>query len=161
FFASLCFLVEPALRATGLDPVIAEGSGRVSLQVAWGMPPMLGYIACGYFLEAIKRPSVGMVIMLVANVLNVLADGVVVLGWYGWVEAMGAAGAMMTTSALRWGCLFAALGYIFRMRDAEVYGVFAPVGDLRARMWRIVTIGLPISAALGLETAAISSLAFM
>lgn len=161
FFAALCLLVEPALRWSGLDPALAEGSGRVSLQFAWGMPPMLLYIACGYFLESIKRPMVGMAIMLGANVLNVLADGVVVLGWFGWVEPMGAAGAVMTTSALRWACLGAAIAYIATMPEAEEYGVYKPLAGLRARMWRIAAIGAPISAALGLETAALSSLAFM
>lgn len=160
-FGAMCFLVEPALRATGLDPAIAEGSGRVSLQVAWGMPPMLLYIASSYFLEAIKRPMVGMTIMLVANVINVFADGIVVLGWFGWIEPMGAVGAMMTTSAIRWLCLIAALGYIVTMRDAMEYGVFVPLAEARATVWRILTLGAPISAALGLETAAISSLAFM
>ncbi len=160
-FAGLCFLVEPALLATGLDPSIAEGSGRVSRQFAWGMPPMLLYIASGYFLEAIKRPMIGMVIILIANVINVAADGIVVLGWFGWVEPMGAVGAVMTTSAIRWLCLIAALGYIFTMNDAAAYGVHASFAAARARVWRILTLGAPISAALGLETAAISSLAFM
>jgi MATE family multidrug resistance protein len=160
-FAGACFLVEPALRWSGLDPAFAEGSGRVSLQFAWGLPPMLGYIASGYFLESIKRPMIGMVIMLAANVLNVLADGVFVLGWFGWVEPMGAAGAVMTTSALRWACLLSALAYIYTMRDAGSFGVFAPLSNWAARAWHIVRIGAPISAALGLETAAISSLMFM
>ena len=161
FFAGICFLVEPALRWSGLDPVLAEGSGRVSRQFAWGMPPMLGYIACGYFLESIRRPMIGMVIMLAANVLNVFADGVFVLGWFGWVEPMGAAGAVMTTSALRWGCFGCALAYILTMRHAADLGVFAPLSNWRAQAWHIVKIGAPISAALGLETAAISSLMFM
>jgi multidrug resistance protein, MATE family len=160
-FAGLSLLIEPALLASGLDPTLADKSGAVSEQIAWGMPPMLLYIASGYFLEAIKRPLVGMVIMLGANVLNVFADGVVVLGWFGWVEPMGAVGAMATTSALRWMCLAAAVGYIVMMRDAAQYGVFTPLTGLAARMRRIVTIGVPISAALGLETAAMSSLAFM
>ncbi len=161
FFAGVCFFVEPALRLTGLDPALAEGSGRVSRQFAWGMPPMLFYIACGYFLESIRRPIVGMVIMLGANLLNVVADGVFVLGWFGWVEPMGAAGAVMTTSALRWVCFGCAILYIAKMRDAAAYGVFEPVGAIGPRIWRIVTLGAPISAALGLETAAMSSLAFM
>lgn len=160
-FAAMCFLVEPALLATGLDPTLAEGSGRVSLQVAWGMPPMLIYIASTYFLESIKRPHVGMAIILAANAINIVADAIFVLGWFGWVEPMGAAGAMMTTSAIRWLCLAAALGYIFTMKDADAYGVNAPLAEARAKVGRILTLGAPISAALGLETAAISSLAFM
>jgi MATE family multidrug resistance protein len=161
FFAGVCFLVEPALTWSGLDPALAEGSGRVSVQFAWGMPPMLAYVASSYFLESIRRPTVGMVIMLAANLLNVVADGVVVLGWFGWVEPMGAAGAVMTTSALRWACFGAALLYIVSMLDARAYGVFAPLTHLWPRAWHIVRIGAPISAALGLETAAMSSLAFM
>jgi MATE family multidrug resistance protein len=104
---------------------------------------------------------VGMTIMLVANVVNIFADGIVVLGWFGWVEPMGAVGAMMTTSAIRWLCLFAVLGYIFTMDDAAAYGVHAPLAEARTKVWRILALGAPISVALGLETAAISSLAFM
>lgn len=161
FFAAACFLVEPMLRATGLDPTIATGAGAVSRQFAWGMPPMLLYIASGYFLEAIKRPMVGMAIMLGANALNVMADGIFVLGWFGWVEPMGAVGAVMTTSAIRWLCLAAALAYIFSMSDAVAFGVYAPIAHAGQKVWRILTLGAPISIALGLETAAISSLMFM
>jgi MATE family multidrug resistance protein len=39
--------------------------------------------------------------------------------------------------------------------------VNAPLAEARAKVGRILTLGAPISAALGLETAAISSLAFM
>lgn len=161
FFAGAFFLVEPALLATGVDPALANGAGRVSRHFAWGMPAMLIYIACGYFLESIKRPMVGMVIMLVANVVNIVADGICVLGWFGWVEPMGAVGAVITTSAIRWACLGAAVAYIVTMRDAASYGVFEPVSALWSRGLRILKIGAPISVALGLETAAMSSLAFM
>jgi MATE family multidrug resistance protein len=161
FFAGAFFLVEPALLATGVDPALANGAGGVSRHFAWGMPPMLIYIACGYFLESIRRPMVGMVIMLAANVVNIVADGICVLGWFGWVEPMGAVGAVITTSAIRWGCLGAAVAYIVTMRDAASYGVFEPVSALWSRGLRILKIGAPISVALGLETAAMSSLAFM
>ena len=40
-FAGMFFLVEPMLRATGLDPDLASGTGRVSQHFAWGMTPML------------------------------------------------------------------------------------------------------------------------
>jgi MATE family multidrug resistance protein len=102
-----------------------------------------------------------MIIMLGANVLNALADGVFVLGWFGWVAPMGAEGAVMTTSALRWACFGAAVLYVVSMADARAYGVFASLTHLWPRAWHIVRIGAPISAALGLETAAMSSLAFM
>lgn len=160
-FAGMFFLVEPMLLATGLDEGMARGTGRVSMHFAWGMAPMLLYIACGYFLESIKRPMVGMAIMLAANVLNIIADGIVCLGWFGWVEPMGAVGAVITTSALRWLSFAAALAYILTMRDAAAYGVFAPVDHLGPRVRRVLMLGLPIAIALGLEAAAISSLTFM
>jgi multidrug resistance protein, MATE family len=160
-FAGLFFLVEPVLRATGLDDEMARGTGRVSMHFAWGMTPILLYVACAYFLESIKRPMVGMAIMLIANVLNVIADGIVCMGWFGWVEPMGAVGAVATTSAVRWLSFIAILVYILAMRDAAAYGVFVPVDHVGRRVWRVVKLGFPIAIALSLEAAAISSLTFM
>jgi MATE family multidrug resistance protein len=74
---------------------------------------------------------------------------------------MGAVGAVITTSAIRCLSLAAIVTYILSMKDAAEYGVFAPLHDVRERIWHILRLGAPISAALGLETAAISSLAFM
>ncbi|MFM9862834.1 MAG: MATE family efflux transporter [Micropepsaceae bacterium] len=160
-FAGVFFLVEPALRATGLDPELARGAGRVSQQFAWGLPPMLLYVACGYFLESIKRPLVGMSIMLAANVLNIVADGVFVLGWFDWVTPMGAVGAVMTTSAIRWLSFAGMLAFIVFMPDAASYGVRSPFPGLWKRVVRILQLGAPISIALGLEAGALSALTFM
>ena len=160
-FGGVFFLVEPALLATGLDSALASGAGRVCLHFAWGLPPMLMYVASVYFLESIKRPSVGMVIMLVANVLNIVADGICVLGWFGWVEPMGAVGAVMTTSAIRWLSLFAVLAFIYFLPDAMSYGVRSPATGLGGRAVHILKLGAPISIALGLESGAINALTFM
>jgi multidrug resistance protein, MATE family len=160
-FAGMFFLVEPLLLATGLKAELAHGTGRVSLHFAWGMTPILLYVACGYFLESIKRPFVGMAIMLTANVLNIIADGIVCMGWFGWVEPMGAVGAVATTSAVRWLSFIAILVYILRMPDAAAFGVFETVDHFGRRVWRVLKLGLPIAIALSLEAAAISSLTFM
>ncbi len=104
---------------------------------------------------------VGMAIMLGTNALNIVADGICVLGWFGWVTPMGAEGAVMTTSALRWVCFASVAAYIAFMTDAMAYGVFAPISALGSRVAHILKLGTPISIALGLETAAISSLMFM
>jgi MATE family multidrug resistance protein len=57
--------------------------------------------------------------------------------------------------------LVAAVAYIAMMTDAKSYGVFAPISMPWTQARRMLTIGTPISVALGLESAAMSSLAFM
>ncbi|MFO1236977.1 MAG: hypothetical protein U1F24_08185 [Alphaproteobacteria bacterium] len=133
----------------------------MTFQFAWGMPGLLLYIACGYFMEGIGRPRAGMAIMLAANVLNLLADGIVVLGDRGLVEPMGAAGAMMTTSAIRWGIFAAMLAVVLSQSDRAKYGIGrgAPreTGIVKG-IWRI---GLPVAATGGIENGAYATLAQM
>lgn len=160
-FMAIPFAAEPLFLAIGHSPDLARGAAGVTFQFAWGMPGLLLYIACGYFMEGIGRPRAGMAIMLAANVLNVLADGIVVLGWWGLVEPMGAAGAMMTTSAIRWGIFAAMLTVVLSQRDRAKYGIGrgAPreTGIVKG-IWRI---GLPVAATGGIENGAYATLAQM
>ena len=74
------------------------------------------------FLEGIKRPLPAMVLMLIANVINVGLNWVLIYGNLGF-EAMGAAGSAWATTFVR---MFLALGlvaYILTMPGARLFGV--------------------------------------
>jgi MATE family multidrug resistance protein len=123
------------------------------------MPGVMLYVASGYFLEGIGRPRAGMIIMLAANVVNVFADGVFAVGWWGLVEPMGAIGAVITTSAIRWGIFVAILIVILTRPDRARYGVSGtstPVRAIAGRMWKL---GLPSAATGFLENGAYATLA--
>jgi len=160
-FALIGFVAEDIFLAIGHDPALAQGAAAVTRQFAWGMPGVMLYVATGYLLEGIGRPRAGMVIMLVANVLNVFADGIFAAGWWSWVEPMGANGAVITTSILRWGIFFAILGVVLSMKDRAKYGVTGartPFWPIARRLWKI---GAPVAVTGACENGAYAVLAQM
>jgi MATE family multidrug resistance protein len=159
--AILSVLVERFLLWTGTDPDLAHHAGLVSTQFAWGMPGMLLYIASNYFLETVKRPYFGVMIMGVCNLVNLLADGVLVAGWFGWFPLAGAEMAVITTSAVRWLAFALALSVILALGEGRKYAVFEPLGPIWPRMRRLLKLGGPIALMLGADQGAFSAMAIM
>ncbi|MBI1238252.1 MAG: MATE family efflux transporter [Alphaproteobacteria bacterium] len=154
---------ETAFLALGQDPAVAAGAGPVTRQFAWGLIAMLPYICTGYFLEGIGRPHVGMTIMLVLNALNILLDAIFAVGWGGFVEPMGAVGAVMTTSALRWLGLAAAVLYVVLRVDLAQYGLTSGsfLADARRLGPRLRRLGAPMAASQALESGAYATIVFL
>ncbi|MEZ5839822.1 MAG: MATE family efflux transporter [Hyphomicrobiales bacterium] len=163
---ALSLLAGPFFLVTGQDPEIAAGAARVTRVFAMSVPGMLLYVTTNLFLEATGRQRVGMMVMLVANVLNVPLNGIFALGWGGFVEPMGAVGAVATSAALRW-LAFAAVvvfAFVAAGRDDE-FGARAPLavwarsfltlGGPNGRAMR--RLGLPIGLAQGIESAAFAT----
>ncbi|NWH07080.1 MAG: MATE family efflux transporter [Alphaproteobacteria bacterium] len=161
-FFLLSFLVEPFLLLTGTEATLARDAGAVSLQFAWGIPGMLLYIASNYFLESIKRPQIGMMIMMICNALNLAADGILVAGWGGFVtESWGAPGAVFTTSALRWLAFLLALCAILWTGEVVRFGVWPSLRGHVDRVKHILRLGGPVAVALGTDQAAFATIVIM
>ena len=153
----VCLLGRYTLEATGQEPEVAAGGGRVLEMIAWGSPPLMMWVVCTHFLEGLSRPIPGMLVMVGAVLLNVLLNWIFIFGNLGGPE-MGAEGAAVATSAVRW-VMFAALFlFVVRLPDARAFGIFRPVSDFRAISRRLRRIGYPLGAARGLETAAFAAL---
>lgn len=158
-FGMIGFVAKDIFLAIGQDPALAAGAAEVTFHFAWGMPGMMMYVASGYLLEGIGRPRAAMIIMLAANVVNVFADGIFAVGWWGLVEPMGAIGAVITTSAIRWGLFAAILAVILTRPDRAEYGITGadtPIRAIAGRMWRL---GVPSAATGFLENGAYATLA--
>jgi MATE family multidrug resistance protein len=98
-----------------------------------------------------------MFVMLAANVLNAALNWVFIDGHLG-APALGAEGAALATSVVRWFMFAAIAGYIVTHIDRDRYGLaLRPVGDdgLGKRLRRI---GYPMALAHGLESAAFSTM---
>jgi len=161
---------EDLFLALGQPAQIAAGAADVSRAFAIGLPGLLMYIVAAMFLEATGRPRVAMAIILVANVLNVPFNGVLALGWGGLVAPMGADGAVLASSVLRWLAFAAALKVILAgARGGDRFGVVAPPaawlaafatlgGDAGRRLRRL---GLPMGIAQALESAAFTTVVFL
>ena len=157
---ALCQFGEVFLLAIGQSPELARGAGPVMVAFGWGLPAIMMALATTFFLEGISRPVPGMLIMLAANGINFAFNWVVIYGNLGF-PAMGAEGAMLATSAVRWIALLALIGYVAAMRDGDKYGVRGPLGDARLLGRKIRRLGYPMAAAQGLETSSFTMMALL
>ncbi|MSP43611.1 MAG: MATE family efflux transporter [Alphaproteobacteria bacterium] len=130
--AALSLLAEPFLRLIGQTPEIARQGARVAMILGLGAPFILAQMACIFFLEGIKRPMPGMLVMVVANIVNVALNWVFVFGHLGF-HAMGAAGSAWATTLGRGVALSIIATYIWNMTDHEKFAIRV---RLPAGMWR-------------------------
>ncbi|MEQ8640394.1 MAG: MATE family efflux transporter [Alphaproteobacteria bacterium] len=104
------------------DAALVADSGRVARIFALGLPAVMLYAATSMFLEGLRRPVAGMVIMIAANGVNVLLNWVFIFGHWG-APAMGAEGSALATSILRWLMVLAILAWVWWAPTLRRYGV--------------------------------------
>lgn len=153
--AVICGFGEPLLAALGQPPDLAAGGGPVTQVIGLGLAAQLVFVTTTFFLEGIKRPVPGMVMMIAANAINVLLNWVLVYGHFGF-PAMGALGSAWATTGVR---VFLAVGlvaYVWTMADHARFGVRTrPAGGWAA--WAEQRrIGLAAGASIGAEATAFS-----
>jgi MATE family multidrug resistance protein len=107
---------------SGQPAEITRHATTLSRILAIGMPFSLLYTACAFFLEGLARPIPGMVMMIVANVINLILDYGLVFGAFGLPE-MGAAGAAWTSTVVRIFMALTMLGCVLWMRDHKDFGI--------------------------------------
>ena len=155
--AAACVFGEAFLRAAGQPEDIAVGGGRVLVAIGFGLPGVLLYVATSFFLEGIGRPVPGMVIIIGANILNVGLNWLLIFG-HGGFPAMGAEGAAIASSIVRW-CMFAAAAlYVLRFVSRRRFGIAAAADPAERLGPRIRRIGLPMGIAHGLEASAFAAM---
>ena len=116
------------LSLIGHEPKLAREAGWVALAVSFGLPFQLLYVTCSFYLEGTRRPVPGMVIMLMANALNIALNWILIYGNLG-SPALGAFGSGIATSLVRVAMFAAIVAYIFTRADARAYGLFERSGS--------------------------------
>ena len=124
------------LALIGQEPKLAAESGQVALAVSFGLPFQLLYVSCAFYLEGTRRPVPGMVIMVAANLVNIVLNWVLIYGNLG-LPALGAVGSGITTSLVRVAMLVAIVAYIVGHTDARSQGLLESCGSFWGRGgWR-------------------------
>jgi MATE family multidrug resistance protein len=136
------------LAALGYDPALAGEIGRFMRAIRWGAPAFLGYSVLRFLLVAAFRTRIVMVIPLLAIPLNAALNWVLVFGHFG-MPALGSAGSGCATAIVQWMTLLCFAGYIVAMPGQIPVRLAVRV---LAEIPRILRLGLPISALIGLET---------
>jgi len=155
-----CGAGEWILLALGQDPDLAAGGGRFMLAIGLGLPGQLMFMNSGFFLEAIRRPYPGMLVMIAGNVLNVALNWLMVFG-NGGFEAAGAEGAAWATTIVRWGMALALLAYVWTMRDHDTFAIRRPAAGGWADWKQQRRIGYATAISIGVEATAFASLSIM
>jgi MATE family multidrug resistance protein len=122
----------PFLHAMGLPRELADGATPVVQVFALSLPGATLSVVCSSWLEGHARPTPAMVLMWVANIINLAVNLVLVPGAFG-LPALGAVGAAWATFAARSALALMMLGYIATLKDARAWGVFqSPLPDRAA-----------------------------
>ena len=158
--AAACQAGEWFLLQAGQPADLAAGGGRVIAMFGWGMPGMLLFIATVFFLEGIQRPLPGVVAMIVGNLCNAALNWLLIFGHWGF-DAMGAEGAALATSLVRWLLFAFVAGYVVLRVDRERYGLVHPSGGFRSVARRVRRLGYPMALGHGLEASAFSTMTLL
>lgn len=148
----------PIARALGQPEPVARLAGGFLWALAWGVLPMLLFMAFRQYLDGLglTRPAMAMTFIGVA--VNVAGNYLLIHGFQldlpgpaAWtVPARGLVGSGWSTTLVRWAMLAAMVAYVLRRRDlAPFAGVgLAPVA---ARLRRMLALGAPIGGQLMAE----------
>ena len=113
----------PALAALGLKGDLARGAAAPMVILAVSMPSFAVSVAASSWLEGLGRMTPPMVLMWIANLVNLGVNLLLVPGSFG-LPALGAMGATTATFVARTFLALATLAYIAQMGDARALGVF-------------------------------------
>ncbi|MET1025967.1 MAG: MATE family efflux transporter [Dongiaceae bacterium] len=151
------------MRLLGEPADIAAGSGAALQMFAIGMPGLMLFASCNFFLEGISRPWPGTIIMLAANLLNLALVWPLASGYFGastlfGIPLSGASGAALATSLTRWLMFFCALAFILCRRDRVTHDIRFLGGWHKGDLKRLLWLGLPLALAITLESSCFSSM---
>ena len=136
----------------GQGPELSAGSGRVLAMHGLGLAGLLCIITTSLFLEGLQRPVPAMVVALGANFLNIYLNWVFIFGNHG-APIMGAEGAALATSIVRWVSFFVLLAYVIVTFDKVRYGIIGKLTQFRQISKNLRQLGYPTAIGHGMESA--------
>lgn len=155
FLMAVCLPSEFIMNLLGQPPEVAQGAAKVLSVYALGIPFAMYFFVLSSFLEGTKRPLPGMVMILIANFVNIFANYAFVYGHAGFPE-MGAVGSAVATTVIR---VILAVGMfivVFCIDENDSYGVWVKPEKNPDENKKIREIGYGAAATVGLEEGAYS-----
>jgi MATE family multidrug resistance protein len=148
---ALLVLASPHVGRLGLHPDVERLTAPYVGIVAWSLPPLLGYAAFRRYLQGISLVRPVSFALVSANLVNVAANWTLIYGHLG-VPPLGVRGAAWATVLARLymaGVLLVAIALHDRRAPGPMSSV--PARIERARLARLVRLGLPAAGQVTLE----------
>ena len=158
--AGICFLGEVVLSIIGQTDELAAGAGGVLRMISWGLPALTMWVATSFFLEGLSRPLPVMVLTIFAVFANAGLNLIFIYGALG-VPEMGAEGAALSTSIIRWTMFGVLTLYVLNLGRHADLGISGAIRNFRETARKLRRIGLPMGVARGLEAGAFSALTML
>ena len=139
------------LDVWGLDPGVLDRTRSYLVIVTWSMLPLLVYAACRRYLQAMGVVRPIMSVLVSANVINAVANWLLVFGNWG-APALGVDGAAWATCISRIYMGAGLVGAVWYHERSRLSGMWT--GGLRiepARMGKLLSLGWPAAVQTTLE----------
>ncbi len=153
----------PIARALGQPEAVARLAGGYLWAIAWGVPPMLLFMAFRQYLDGMSLTRPAMVMTFIGVAVNVWGNKLLIYG-FTWdlpllgtwtVRPGGLTGSGWATTIVRWAMLAAMLVYVLRRRDLAPFAGVS-LKPVAARLRRMLAIGAPIGGQLTAEVGVFS-----
>ncbi|MGJ4919294.1 MATE family efflux transporter [Bradyrhizobium oligotrophicum] len=152
---------EAILLTLGQAPDVARPAQDYLRGLAWGIAPMLWFMALRSFMGAVNRPEPVLWITLAAIPLNALLVYPLLYGHWGFPR-LGLTGVGLATSTVNLGTFLAGLWFAAFRPPFRDYHVLARLGRIDWRLMRqLLIIGAPISLSFLLEYGLFSAAAIL
>ncbi|HEY3118210.1 MAG TPA: MATE family efflux transporter [Chloroflexota bacterium] len=118
---------------------------------AWGLLPLLLFAAFRRYLQAIGVARPIAIVMVTANLVNLVVANALVFGW-GFLPTLGTIGSAWATLLVRIGLTLALAVLVMRYAASGSRGLLAGLREFRSsRLRRLVTLGVPAALQATLE----------
>jgi MATE family multidrug resistance protein len=143
-------LLGRLLVALGYDAGLAAEVARFLDAIAWGAPAFLGAAALRCLLAALADTRPMMVVLTVGIAVNAGLNWVLIFGHLG-LPALGVAGSGYATAVIHWLILGSLALYVRLAPRHRALSLTAGLARCRPTIVRLIRLGTPIAAILGLE----------
>lgn len=155
------FLAVDLLPRADLDAGVADHAASYTRALLWSTIPLLVFMAFRHYLQGMNHVRPVMVVMLSANLVNVVANWIFIFGNLG-APAFGAAGAGWASCASRVYMCLAMLVYILWQAKRDRTGLFEAHRRIEwSRMVRLARLSFPAAVQRGLEIGVFAAATFL
>lgn len=148
---ALVWLALPHLSRLGMNPAVLELTAPYMNVVTWSTLPLFFYATFRRYLQGMGLVKPVMIVLVTANLVNILANWILVFGHWG-APAMGVQGAAWATVSSRAYMALGLLGYILLRDRRRDMGLFHASWSLdRELLKRLFDLGLPAALQITLE----------
>lgn len=161
FAFSIQYISVPLMFCLGQPQEVVEMAIPYYEYLVWSVIPYMIFCSFKQFLEGIGNTSVNMMIILSANLINILFNWLLIYGNWGF-PMMGAAGAGLATLISRICMPVFVIIYFFNKQALKRYFYFFKQSNFTLKsMYTLISIGLPISLQMFMEGAAFALTSIM